>query len=63
MDAGVYKVEAVSDNGYAYFNIPLSRSVFWSVVAPVTPMDISTFRTDSSTVETSLISSINSLRI
>ena len=30
-EMGVYKIETVRSNGIAYFNLPVSRNIFWSV--------------------------------
>ncbi|MBC7498081.1 hypothetical protein H7170_00395 [Candidatus Gracilibacteria bacterium] len=62
MENGVYKIEAVSNNGYAYFNLPISRSQFYSVVVPVSDTDRDILRSDLSSVTTSVLASINIVR-
>ena len=58
----VYKIEAVSANWYAYFNLPISRSPFWNIVIPVSDTEKSTLRTDKNTIDRDILASINSLR-
>lgn len=62
MENGVYKIEAVSNNGYAYFNLPISRSQFYSVIAPVSDTDRDILISDLSSVTTSVLASINTVR-
>jgi uncharacterized protein YkwD len=61
-EAWVYKIEAVSNNGYAYFNLPISRSQFYSIINPVSDTDRDALRTDLSIVSRDMLSSINTLR-
>ena len=62
-DPWVYKIEAVSSNWYAYFNLPISRSQFWSIRDPITDIQKSTLRTDLKQVQAYGLKTINELRI
>ena len=61
-DAWVYKVEAVSSNWYAYFNLPLSKSPYWSIVSPLSDWERSVLRTDTTLIHQNILTSINTLR-
>jgi uncharacterized protein YkwD len=61
-DAWVYKIEAVSANWYAYFNLPISRSPFYGVIDIVSESERDVLRSDLPTVTASVLMSINSLR-
>ncbi len=61
-DTWVYKIETVQSNGYAYFNLPISKSPYWSVVSPLSDWEKSTLRTDTILVYQSILASINTLR-
>ncbi len=61
-DSGVYKIEAVSSNGYAYFNLPISRGPFWWVITPLWDIDRSILRAPGSNINRDILSSINALR-
>jgi uncharacterized protein YkwD len=62
MENGVYKIEAVASNGYAYFNLPISKNPFWWVITPISDIDRSTLRADGSNITRDILSSINALR-
>ncbi len=62
-DSGIYKIETVQSNGYAYFNLPISKNLFWSIVEPFTESQISTLRNDKSWIDNSILASINIIRI
>ena len=61
-DTWVYKVETVQNNGYAYFNLPISRSPYWSIKETMSESQKTTLRTDNILVTKSVLSSINTLR-
>ena len=58
----VYKIEAVSANWYAYFNLPISRSPFYGLIDTVSDIDRSTLRPEGAVISTYMLTSINSLR-
>ncbi|MBX9808901.1 carboxypeptidase-like regulatory domain-containing protein, partial [Candidatus Gracilibacteria bacterium] len=59
---GVYKIETVRSNGLAYFNIPVSKNTFWSIVAPLSEKQTTTLRSDKRVVDRSVLKSINIIR-
>ncbi len=61
-ESGVYKIETVKSNGIAFFNLPISKSQFWSIIEPMTQLQKLTLRTDIATIETSINRKINIIR-
>lgn len=61
-DSGIYKIETVLNNGYAYFNLPISKIQFWSIVQVFSESQVSTLRNDKSKVENNILIKINTLR-
>lgn len=61
-DSGVYKIETVRNNGIAYFNLPISKNQFWSIVEPMTMSQRTTIRTDRAIIDASIIRKINIIR-
>ena len=61
-DPWVYKIEAVSANWYAYFNLPISRNPFYGLIPTVSDLDRSILRPEGTTISTDMLASINSLR-
>jgi len=47
-NSGVYKIETVRDNGIAYFNLPISKNPFWSIIEPISDDIRKTLRSDKS---------------
>lgn len=62
-NAWVYKIETVRNNGYAYFNIPISKSLFWSIINPITEEQKMTLRNNKKAIDTDTLNRINSLRL
>lgn len=58
----VYKIETVASNGYAYFNLPISRSIYYGVIDTLSDLERNTLRPEGSLVTTDIIASINTLR-
>ena len=58
----VYKIETVRSNGLAYFNIPVSKNLFWSIVPPLSEKQITTLRPDKKMVDRSILKNINIIR-
>jgi uncharacterized protein YkwD len=61
-DSGIYKIETVLSNGYAYFNLPISKIQFWSIIQLFSESQLSTLRNDKSKVDNNVLSKINTLR-
>lgn len=61
-ESGVYKIETVRSNGIAYFNLPISRSQFWSIIEPMTESQKITLRNDKALISTSILKKINVIR-
>lgn len=59
---GTYKLETVLQNGYAYFNLPITHGSVWNIISPLTQKEISTIRSDATLVSSKTIDRINSLR-
>lgn len=49
-EIGVYKIETVQNDGYAYFNLPISRVPFWSIKNPLNEDQKTTLRTDKNRI-------------
>ena len=62
MESGVYKIETVRSNGIAYFNLPISRNTFWSIVDPLGQIQKTTLRSDKSIIDKSILKKINIIR-
>lgn len=58
----VSKIETVRSDWLAYFNIPVSKNLFWSVVPPITDRQITTLRTDKKIVDRYVLKNINIIR-
>lgn len=61
-NTGVYKIETVRDNGIAYFNLPISKNSFWSIIEVVSDDLRKTLRTDKKIIATDTVANINRLR-
>lgn len=61
-EIGVYKIETVQNDGYAYFNLPISRVPFWSIKNPLNEDQKTTLRTDKNRISIDTIWTINALR-
>ncbi len=61
-NAWIYKIETVRNNGYAYFNIPISKSLFWSIVNPITEDQKMKLRNNKKVIDMDTLNRINSLR-
>ncbi len=62
LESGVYKIEAVRSNGVAYFNLPISKNQFWSIIDPMTDIQKRTLRDNSTVIDTSITNRINNMR-
>jgi uncharacterized protein YkwD len=61
-EAGVYKIETVRSSGIAYFNLPISKNKFWSIVEPMTYLQKTTLRNDKDTIDKNILKKINVIR-
>ncbi len=61
-DIGTYKLETVEHDGFAYFNIPLTRGDVWNIFPVLTESEIRTVTTSQKVVRDTTFSSINTLR-
>lgn len=61
-EAGVYKIETVRSNGIAYFNLPISKNKFWSIVEPMTYLEKTTLRTNKDSIDKNILKKINVMR-
>jgi uncharacterized protein YkwD len=61
-EPGVYKIETVRSNGVAYFNLPVSKSQFWSIIDPMTESQKMTLRNNKVAIDTSILKKINNIR-
>jgi uncharacterized protein YkwD len=61
-ESGIYKIETVRSNGIAYFNLPISKNKFWSLVDPITQSQKTTLRDDKKTIDKGIIRKINVIR-
>ena len=59
---GTYKLETVSSNGYAYFNIPITKGDVWNTVSLFASESTRVLKKDKQKVETTVVTSINRLR-
>jgi hypothetical protein len=59
---GVYKIETVRDDGIAYFNLPISKNIFWSMIEPLSENEKSTIRTDKKVIDRDILNKINTIR-
>ena len=57
-----YKLETVSSNWYAYFNIPITKGEVWNTVSLFSSENIRTLKRDRQKVESTVVTSINRLR-
>lgn len=61
-EAGVYKIETVRSNGIAYFNLPISKNKFWSIVEPMTYLQKTTLRNEKDSIDKNILKKINVMR-
>lgn len=61
-EAGVYKIETVRSSGIAYFNLPISKNKFWSIVEPMTYLQKTTLRNDKDSIDKNILKKINVMR-
>jgi hypothetical protein len=62
-EAGIYKIETVRSNGVAYFNLPISKGQFWSIIDPMTESQKMTLRDNKATIDATIVKRINNIRI
>lgn len=60
---GNYFVEVVAEDGLAYINTPFTRGNVWSIIQPLTEVQITTIRRNKDTVKSSIATRINTLRL
>ncbi len=61
-EAWVYKIETVRSDGIAYFNLPISRTSFWSIVDPLAQFQKTTLRKESVLIDKGILKKINVIR-
>lgn len=61
-ESGIYKIETVQSNGIAYFNLPISKNIFWSIIEPITQSQKITLRNDKNIIDKSILKKINVIR-
>ena len=61
-EMGVYKIETVRSNGIAYFNLPVSRNIFWSVKEIFSDSQKSVARSDLRIVSRAVVKKLNIVR-
>lgn len=61
-ESGVYKIETVKSDGIAYFNLPISKNQFWSIIEPMTQLQKVTLRADKALIEAAINRKINIIR-
>ncbi len=61
-DDGTYMIEAVQENGVAYFNFPVNRGLVWNILEPMSHEEMTTIRKNINLIRASGIKRINTLR-
>lgn len=61
-ESGVYKIETVRSNGIAYFNLPISKSQFWSIVESISESQKMTLKSDKKVIEKDILARVNAIR-
>ncbi|MBP9779585.1 hypothetical protein KBD33_03100 [Candidatus Gracilibacteria bacterium] len=62
-ESGVYRFETVLESGFAFFNVPVSQGIVWSIYDPYSKGERTLLRAKLATVRESGLKRINSLRV
>lgn len=62
IEFGTYKLETVTDKGFAYFNLPINKWTVWNIINPLSYDEIVTIKNQRFTVERDIIAEINRIR-